>query len=71
MPSMLRFGEGAGGVDLQRERGGGRHHLWRDGGGGGTHRWGEWGRSGAHEAHGADGAGQLVVTVEEVSLKGL
>ena len=70
VPAMLGFWEGARGVDLERERGGGRDHLWRDGGCGGTHWWRQWGRSGAHEAHGADGAGQLVITVEEVDLKG-
>ena len=68
MSPVLGLRVGAGGVDLERERGGGRDHLWRDGGGGGTH-WGEWGRSGAHEAHGADRAWQLVITVKEVDLK--
>lgn len=73
--SVLGLGEGAGGIDLQRERGGGRHHLWGDGGGGGAQRRrrgeGERRGCGTHEAHGADGAGQLVVAVEEVSLEGL
>lgn len=75
MPTVLGLGEGAGGVDLQRERGGGRHHLWGDGGGGGAERRrrgeGQRGGRGTHEAHGADRAGQLVIAVEEVSLEGL
>lgn len=35
--AVLRLREGARGIDLERERGGGRDHLWRDGGWGGTH----------------------------------
>lgn len=75
MAPVLWLGEGAGGVDLQRERGGGRHHLWGDGGGGGAQRRrrgeGQRGGRGTHEAHGANGTGQLVVAVEEVSLESL
>lgn len=68
MSTVLGLRERAGGIHLERERGGGRDHLWRNRGGGGT--FGERGWSGAQETHGAQRAGQLVVTVEEVGLSG-